>query len=123
MSAQFQNKAQDGGRSYESLVLDLGLVAAQTASGNGASQDMGAKGSARLTLDVTAASGTTPTLDVTLQTSEDALTWRTLGTFAQKTIVSAERKSFGGADRYVRALWVIAGTTPSFTFTVRGEGV
>jgi len=40
----------------------------------------------RLLCAVTAKSGTSPTLDVTVQTSEDGLNnWRTVGTFAQKT--------------------------------------
>lgn len=95
----------------------------RTADGNGATVEIGDQGTLRLRLNVTAASGTSPTLDITLQTSKDASTWRTLGTFAQATAVGAERKSFSGCDRYVRANADLGGTTPSFTYTIDGETV
>lgn len=97
---------------------------AQTATGSGSAVEIADKGSVRLLLDVSAASGTTPTLDVTVETSYDGSTgWTSLGTFTQKTAVSSQRKNFSGADRFVRASWVIAGTTPSFTFSIVGEAV
>lgn len=77
----------------------------------------------RMKLDVTRASGTTPTLDVTLEHSPDGSTWSTLGTFAQKTAVSSEQKVFGPCHRYVRVKHAITGTGPLFRYTVSGEGV
>lgn len=76
-----------------------------------------------LKLDVTAASGTTPTLDVHIDTAEDSsgTNNRLVASFAQKTGVSAERKSFAGLDKYYRVRWVVGGTTPNFTFSVAGE--
>jgi hypothetical protein len=73
-----------------------------------------------LFLNVTASSGTTPTLDLKLETSADNSTWYTVGSFAQKTGTANERKSFAGLDRYVRLTWTLGGTTPSFTFAVTG---
>jgi hypothetical protein len=78
------------------------------------------KGTARLLLAVTAASGTTPTLDVVIQTSHDGTTWRTAHTFTQATATGTQRASFP-VDRFVRATWTVGGTTPSFTFAVTGE--
>jgi hypothetical protein len=95
-----------------------------TATTNGAAIDVGDRIGARLTLTVTAASGTTPTLDVKLQTRKDANdTWRDLaGTgmpaFAQKTTTGSERKTFVGFDRQIRYVATIGGTTPSFTFRI-----
>jgi hypothetical protein len=102
--------------------LTLAASAARTATGNGTTTDSEGASVANLTLDVTVRSGTTPTLDVTIQTSADGTAWRTAGTFTQATAVTSERKSFN-LDRYVRAAWTIGGTTPSFTFSVIGEGV
>lgn len=95
--------------------------AARTASGSGSAIEVGDRGTLRLDLAVTAAAGTTPTLDVTVETSSNATTWRSLGTFSQKTAVSSERKSFPGCDRFARVTFSIAGTTPSFTCSVVGE--
>lgn len=93
----------------------------RTATLVGSAVDTQGNGDISLDLAVTAASGTGPTLDVVIETSKDGVTWRSLGAFAQKTAVSAERKSFSGCDRLVRANAVIAGTTPSFTYSVVGE--
>jgi hypothetical protein len=93
--------------------------AARTTTGNGVAYETGDRTEVRgLVLDVTAASGTTPTLDVSIQTSDDNSTWRTLASFSQKTTVSNQHLSVSGLDRYLRFSWVIAGTTPSFTFSV-----
>ncbi len=74
-----------------------------------------------LFLDVTAASGTTPTLNVIVETRTSAGTARTVGAaFTQATAVSSERKSFVGLGDEYRVRWTIAGTTPSFTFSVTG---
>lgn len=107
-------------------VYDAPLVgsAARTASGTGDTYEMGDLSALRLKLDVTAASGTAPTLDVIVETSPDgAANWQTVATFAQKTAVSSELNVFPGCDRFVRAKWTIAGTNPSFTFSLLGEAV
>jgi hypothetical protein len=84
----------------------------------------GDRGTLRLLLTVSAASGTTPTLDVSIETSFDGQTgWRSMGAFTQATAAGSQRKSFSGADRFVRATATIGGTTPSFTFSVNGEAV
>ncbi|MCA1696557.1 MAG: hypothetical protein LC749_18555 [Actinobacteria bacterium] len=74
-------------------------------------------------LDVTAASGTSPTLTVNVQTSDDNTTWRTVVSFTAVTAAPANQHvSQGSLDRYLRFSWVIGGTTPSFTFSVGALG-
>ena len=110
------------GRWAKTFDLPLAAAGARTASGNGNAIEVGDKGVARLRLNVTAASGTTPTLNVTIQTSHDGTTWRSAGTFTQATAVSEQRATFN-IDRFVRPTWAIGGTTPSFNFTITGEAV
>jgi len=94
---------------------------ARTTSGSGSAVFTKDAGVVRLLLDVTAASGTTPSLTVTLEQSRDGSTWRTVSSFAAKTTTGQEALSAGGLDRYIRVSWAISGTTPSFTFSVSGE--
>lgn len=79
-------------------------------------------------LVVSAASGTTPTLDVLLEHSIDGgTTWFTMATFTQKTAAGNELKTeaeveAATAETYgdcLRVSWTIGGTTPSFTFYVK----
>lgn len=95
----------------------------ETATGNGPQISVGQFQTLRLTLDVTAASGTTPSLTVTLQTSSDGATWVAVAAFAAATTVGTQRKAFSGLDRYARCVWTISGTTPSLTFSVTGEAL
>lgn len=108
------------GRWAATRALTLAASAARTATGNGAVVEVGDKGTARVLLDVTARSGTTPTLDVVIQTSHDGTTWRTAHTFTQVTAVGQQRVSVP-IDRFVRAAWTVGGTTPNFTFSIKGE--
>lgn len=101
--------------------VSLASSAARTATGTGSPVFTGEADTARLTLSVTAASGTTPSATVAVQTSVDASTWATVGSFTAATGVTSERKVFSGLDRYVRASWTITGTTPSLTFALSGE--
>jgi|DEB0MinimDraft_3_1074331.scaffolds.fasta_scaffold00311_11 hypothetical protein len=103
-------------------VVVLAPLAAATATGTGTqvdNTDSTANGAACY-LHVTAASGTTPTLDVVVEHSADASTWVTLATFAQVAAGgNAERVAVTGTvNRYLRASWTISGTSPSFTFHV-----
>lgn len=94
--------------------------AAVTATFATSAVEGGDRSVARLVLDVTAASGTSPTLDVVVQTSRDGVTWYTAGTFTQATAV-VTRRLVCPIDRFVRAQCTVGGTTPSFTFTLSGE--
>jgi hypothetical protein len=96
--------------------------AARTASGDsGAVPGFGDKVSLRVQVDVTAASGVSPTLDVVIEDTLDGTNWNVIGTFAQKTGPGREVINITTlfADR-LRARWTTGGTTPSFTFSVLG---
>jgi hypothetical protein len=108
---------------------------AQTATVNGAEAEIPANAiGGRIYLRVSAASGTTPTLDVKIQ-SEDPTSGQWIdipgAAFAQKTGVSTDELTIYpgvtvAANRAVstilthklRAVATIGGTTPSFDFTV-----
>lgn len=71
-------------------------------------------------LDVTAASGSSPTLDVTINTY-DAVggNWHLLASFDQMTTTGTDvgYVEYGLGDK-LSITYTIGGTTPSFTFTV-----
>lgn len=98
--------------------------AARTVSGdtNATPTDTGKYKEAIAFIDVTAATGTTPTLDVKFQTQDPvSLKWFDLTslTFTQKTVVATEMKTQSGLlGSKLRCVYTIAGTTPSFTFSV-----
>lgn len=98
--------------------------AARTASGNGtAIVDSDRGDTLNLLVNVTAASGTTPTLDLAVQWSVDGTNWapaETPDSFSQITATGAKVKSFTVKAPSYRVVWTIGGTTPSFTFTVHG---
>lgn len=113
---------EDAGRS-----VTLAASAARTATGAGSTFCGFApytKFAAQLA--VSAASGTTPTLDVTWQHSIDGgTTWFTVVAFTQRTAAANELKveaevEAATAEVYgdcMRIIWTIGGTTPSFTFS------
>lgn len=74
-------------------------------------------------LNVTAASGTSPTLDIKYQTTpDDGTTWFDHTTFTQATTTTTERKVFTvPVGVKGRLLYTIGGTTPSFTFSLHLE--
>lgn len=95
----------------------------KTVTFNSTGVELGDQSTLRLTLAITAASGTTPTLNAKIQTSVDNATWVDVpsGAFAQLTAVSTARLVVSALDRFVRVVATIAGTTPSFTYSVSGE--
>lgn len=98
--------------------------AASTATGNGSAvRGFGDTSTLRAQLDVTAVSGTTPSMTVLLEDTLDGTNWNTIGTFAAKTAAGREvinvTTPFGAT---LRARWTITGTTPSFTFSVIVDG-
>jgi len=109
-------------RFKDSLTLFSGTT---TASGNTADIDVSRYSSIELILKVTAVSGTSPVLSVYIEGKFTA-------TNDYKTLVYQENISSTGiwfftisqlAFRYIRVRWVVGGTSPSFTFTVAGEGM
>lgn len=110
------------GQHVDSRDVVLHPSAARTATANGTVvEETGRRRTLALVLAITAASGTSPTLDVVVQTSRDGGTWYTAGSFTQATTTGTQRKTFA-LDRYVRLQWTIGGSdTPTFTFSASGE--
>lgn len=106
------------GNSLEEVLL---ASAARTTGGNVVSgEDYGDIDRLKAQLDVTAASGTTPNLTAFVETTLDGTNWDVVGTFAAKTAAGREVITINPwQGRQLRVRWVITGTTPSFTFSVR----
>lgn len=105
--------------SDETLAAGAVASAARTATGTGTAFDTEGADNISGTLTVTAASGTNPTLDVTLETTADGTNYYTVGSFTQKTgTATADAKVFGPVGSLSRWKWTIGGTTPSFTFSI-----
>lgn len=77
----------------------------------------------RAQLDVTAAAGTSPTLDLVVEDTLDGTNWNVVGTFTQRTAAGRQVIDIAGqfAPR-LRVRWTIGGTSPSFTFSVTAVG-
>lgn len=105
-----------------SLDVTLLASAARTVSGSGASIDLGIRSGLRLDLVVTAQTAGA-SINVEVQTSKDGVAWRSLGAFATQAQVGYQAKPLAGADRYVRAVWTLAGTAPSVTFSLTGQAL
>lgn len=100
------------------------LTGTQTASVTSSAVSAGDFPSFVAYLNVTAAAGTTPTLDVSFQDSPDGTTWYDIpsAAFTQATAASRGRLVVTGVGPYLRAVATIGGTSPSFTFTVEVAG-
>lgn len=113
----------DLSKNYKAISLVRPQTATSTVTGTGV-DTMGYGDDAAIILDLGAASGTSATLDVVIQTSPNNSTWTTRTTFATLTDTSDNKIACGrlnldiASARYVRALATIAGTTPSFAFAV-----
>lgn len=99
-------------------------LAAKTGNGNSAGSQVGAVAAGQrlyANLHVTAASGSTPTLDVIVESDTVGFpSPLTRITFGQKTGAASEHASVAGAitDDYWRVGWTLGGGSPSFTFAV-----
>jgi hypothetical protein len=76
-------------------------------------------------MDVSAVSGTTPSMVITIEGVHPATNkWETIVTFPAQTAVTNATVPIAGIPvnplyhQVLRTRWTITGTTPSFTFTV-----
>jgi len=97
--------------------------AARTSSSNtSAFNNVVTRGLVAFVLDVTAKSGTTPTLDVTIEFNDMASgKWITIATFTQIGDATGNERITVATmpENTIRAAWVIGGTdTPTYTFSV-----
>lgn len=136
MNYQIDASVKDAVQGKVEYQSSTGLQAAKVLTVDGARTATDADGEGRIdglagsangaiaVLSVSRVLGTLPTLDVKLQHSTDDSVWVDIpsGAFAQKTAVTGVTAQYlsipGTINRYVRAVWTIAGTTPSFTFNI-----
>lgn len=108
---------------------------AETASTTGAAQEVGDAGSAYVKVDITAVTGTTPTMLGFIEGSDDGATWFTIarigangyilgdiGTDPTNFTTPSTKRAVVPAAQFMRWRSVIGGTTPSFTYSVSIEG-
>jgi len=111
-----------GNAFYKGTIL---LNAAKTASASGTARQLGAVSAAQTlyaSMHVTTVSGTSPTLDVVIQsdTASGFTSPVSRITFTQATGITSEWKELAGAitDDWYRVDFTIGGTSPSFDFIV-----
>lgn len=95
---------------------------AETASGSSSTFATGNMGVIALFVNITAKSGTLPTLIVGIQHSPDGNVWYdvpNLSTTSLNSVISASvmLSTMTPLSDYVRCSWTIGGANPSFTFT------
>lgn len=96
--------------------------AARTSNGNSGAISGETGDFIGIQVDVTAASGTAPTLLIGLQWSMDGVAWAvtdpTAEVFTSITGTTSLVRNFSVKAPQYRVIYTIAGTTPSFTFSV-----
>lgn len=104
--------------------LMLKTSAAETSSTNGTTKNFGNMVANQALVFValcTAASGTSPTLDLKIQGSPDGSNWQDIHVWPQKTTTFLERAAYRGPFSQFRYVSTIGGTSPSFTYQVGVE--
>lgn len=106
---------------------DMVAKSARTTSGASSWIDVGRAEKLVAQLDSNAGTGTTPNLAVKFQTSPDGQDATAVdvtgGAFtAVTTSLSMQIKEITPIHQFVKVVWTITGTTPSFTFGVYATG-
>ena len=111
-------------------LTNLHATAARTATGSATGVNVQARdGDLYLVLDSAAGTGTTPTLDVTVESSDTlggTYTAITGAAFTRVTTTASQQSlviSKDEARHFIRVTYTLGGTTPSFTFSVNAVGV
>jgi transcription elongation factor len=97
--------------------------AARTTNGNSGQLTPAGDGETlALHVSITAASGGTPSLALSVEWSNDGSNWATpdgtADTFTAFTATAQKVKTFERKAKFYRIVWAITGTTPSFTFSI-----
>ncbi|MFD6035253.1 hypothetical protein ACFWHF_12035 [Streptomyces griseoincarnatus] len=103
------------------VTADVALASAARAAGTHVSGPVAAAGAAAdvlLTVHCTAVSGTTPTLDASLEESADGNSWTAIpGSSITQLTAAGSRTVYAAVTKnYVRVTSTVAGTTPSVTY-------
>lgn len=94
--------------------------AARTATGQSTAFPVGTGDDVAVFVDVTAVSGTSPSMTVNVEWSNDNVSWFVadpVDAFSATTAAAKKVKSFTVKGQYARLNFTITGTTPSFTFS------
>lgn len=91
-----------------------------TASGNSGTLSSEGLGCLSYDIRVTAASGTNKTMQISIETSEDGTNWDELTNTRRFTATGGQNHdNIAIGPKYYRYSWVVAGSSPSFTFSIR----
>ncbi len=106
--------------SWKGAAATVVASAARTTSSNSSTlTGYGPAATLRAQLNISAAAGTVPTLDVLVEDTLDGTTFNTIGTFTQATGVTRQVIDITSPfSDQVRIKWTVGGTAPSFTFSV-----
>jgi hypothetical protein len=109
----------------DSKAITLHAASTENATGaDGAFDVQGRLALKDIILDVPAVLGTSPTLDVVVQTTLSVSgSWRTVKAFQRFVAPGVQKIPIVACDRFVRVVRTIGGTTPSFTFGVTAKAV
>lgn len=99
--------------------------AAVTATQTSSKVNAGTYNTVKAYLNITAVSGTTPTLVVKFQDSPDGTIWVDIpsGAFSSQTAAATLSLAIANVGPFVRAVQTITGTTPSFTYDLKVSGI
>jgi hypothetical protein len=113
------------GQAYEEDEVELVASGARTASFTSDVYEVGDKGTLRLSLALSAISGTGASLHAQVETREayGSGTWRVVDAFGPLTAAGTTVRSMSGLDRFVRVVCTIGGSSPSVTFALTGTAV
>ncbi len=102
-------------KSLETVVSSAARTTSGASSVIGASQ----ADQLRFFLNITAASGTSPTLNITVEDTPNGTDFYQVAAFTQKTAAGKDDIDITTLfSDSMRVSWAIAGTTPSFTFSL-----
>lgn len=108
-----------------STTINLITGGAVTATQTSAKINSGGYSVAKAYLNISAVSGTSPTLVVKFQDSPDNSTWVDVasGAFSSQNATGVNSLVLTNVGPYLRAVQTVGGTTPSFTYDLKVAGV
>src|SRR5258707_11292841 len=122
-AASYRQTQRDGNRFSMSVHTKVHNNTAVSASGSSAViPNFGSKRHVLNVVVSTAPTGTTPTITYAVQTSNDGITFNTIGAaLAALNAVGQQRTMYGPgttqgvvAGKFIKIIWTVAGTTPNF---------
>lgn len=119
------NYGSRAGQSYQEDEVTLVASGTRTASFTTDVFEIGDKGTLRLSLALSAISGTGARLHAQVETREayGSGTWRVVDAFGPLFAAGTTNRSMSGLDRFVRVVCTIEGTSPSVAFALTGTAV